>query len=76
MIAEEKLHFPMTFSLPLTSCLLKLPIREFNIYDATVAKTSLKVSSSRFSIYFAIVSVCLTFESAIQELNLEVRCQR
>ena len=37
--------------------------REFKIYDATVAKTSLKIASSRFSIYFAITSVCLTFES-------------
>ena len=38
-------------------------IREFKIYDETVAKTSLKIASSSFSIYFAIVSVCLTFES-------------
>ena len=38
-------------------------IREFKIYDATVAKTSLKIASSTFSIYFAIMSVCLTFES-------------
>ena len=37
--------------------------REFKIYDATVAKTSLKIVSSSFSIYFAIMSVCLTFES-------------
>ena len=27
--------------------------REFKIYDATVAKTSLKIASSSFSIYFA-----------------------
>ena len=32
-------------------------IREFKIYDATVAKTSLKIASSSFSIYFAIMSV-------------------
>ena len=38
-------------------------IREFKIYDATVAKTSLKIASSSFSIYFAIMSVCVTFES-------------
>ena len=38
-------------------------IREFKIYDATVAKTSLKIASSSFSIYFAIMSVCLTFEN-------------
>ena len=31
--------------------------REFKIYDATVAKTSLKIASSIFSIYFAIMSV-------------------
>ena len=37
--------------------------REFKIYDAIVAKTSLKIASSSFSIYFAIMSVCLTFES-------------
>ena len=37
--------------------------REFKIYDATVAKTSLKIASSSFSIYFAIMSVWLTFES-------------
>ena len=57
-----------------------LHIREFKIYDATEAKTSLKIASSSFSIYFAIMSVCLTFESkasgTTQELNLEVRCQR
>ena len=33
-------------------------IREFKIFDATVAKTSLKIASSSFSIYFAIMSVC------------------
>ena len=38
-------------------------VREFKIYDATVAKTSFKIASSSFSIYFAIMSVCLTFES-------------
>ena len=36
---------------------------EFKIYDATVAKTSLKIASSSFPIYFAIMSGCLTFES-------------
>ena len=34
-----------------------------SVYDATVAKTSLKIGSSSFSIYFAPMSVCLTFES-------------
>ena len=38
--------------------------REFKIFDATVAKTSLKIASSSFSIYFALMSVCLTFESS------------
>ena len=38
-----------------------LQSREFKI-DATVAKTSLKIASSSFLIYFAIISVCLTFE--------------
>ena len=51
------------FLLPSSSRFLKLPNREFKIYDATVAKTSLKIASSSFSIYFAIMSVCLTFES-------------
>ena len=54
--------------------------RELKIYDATVAKTSLKIASSSFSIYFAIMSVCLTFDmkasGTTQELNLEVQCQR
>ena len=38
-------------------------IREFKIYDATVAETSLKIAISSFSIYFASMSVCLTFDS-------------
>ena len=38
-------------------------IKEFKIYDATVAKTWLKIASSSFSIYSVIMSVCLTFES-------------
>ena len=38
-------------------------IREFKIYDATVAKTSLKIASSSLSIFFIIMSICLTFES-------------
>ena len=37
--------------------------REFKIYDATVAKTSLKIASSGLSIFFVIISVCVTFES-------------
>ena len=37
--------------------------REFKIYDATVAKSSLKIASSTFSIYFSIMPVCLSFES-------------
>ena len=42
---------------------LKIENREFKIYDVTVAKTSLKIASSSFSIYSVIMSVCLTFES-------------
>ena len=38
-------------------------IREFKIYDATVGKTSLKIASSSLSIFFVIISVCVTFES-------------
>ena len=37
-------------------------IRELKIYDATVAKTSLKIASSSLSIFFVIISVCLTFK--------------
>ena len=37
--------------------------REFKIYDATVAKTSLKIASSSLSIFYIIMSICLTFES-------------
>ena len=36
---------------------------EFKIYDATVAKTSLRIASSSLSIFFVIISVCVTFES-------------
>ena len=43
-------------------CLSSL-IRKFKIYDATVAKKSLKIASSSFSIYSVFMSVCLTFES-------------
>ena len=35
----EPYDFQMTFSLPSPSCLLKLPIREFKINDATAATT-------------------------------------
>jgi len=38
-------------------------IREFKIYDTTVAKTSLKIASSSSSTFLLIISVCLTFES-------------
>ena len=37
--------------------------REFNIYDATVTKTSLEIASSSVSIFFVIISFCVTFES-------------
>jgi len=37
--------------------------REFKNYDATVAKTWLKIASSGLSIFFVIISVCVTFES-------------
>ena len=35
---------------------------EFKNYDATVAKTWLKIASSGLSIFF-VISVCVTFES-------------
>ena len=37
--------------------------REFKNYDATIAKSSLKIASSNWSIFFVIISVCVTFES-------------
>jgi len=36
---------------------------EFKIYDPTVAKTSLKIASSRFSIFFVTILVCVIFKS-------------
>ena len=52
------------FLLPSSSWLLKLPNnREIEIYDATVAKMSLIIARSSLSIFFAIISVCVTFES-------------
>ena len=36
---------------------------ELKIYDATVAKTSLKISSSRMSIFFVNISFCVTFKT-------------
>ena len=51
------------FLLLSSSGLLKLPNREFKIYDVTVTKTSLKIASSSLSIFFVIISVCVTFES-------------
>ena len=39
-------------------------IREFNSYDAKVAKTSLKIASSILSLFFVIMSICITFKSS------------
>ena len=82
----------MTFSLPSTSCLLKLPNRdngnsnddtrncwmrknrEFKSYDATVAKTSVKIVSSSLSSLFQFVQL-LKAPGTAQELNLEMLCQ-
>ena len=33
------------------------------LYDATEAKTSLKIATSSLSIFFVIMSICLTLES-------------
>ena len=43
------------------------------MYDATVAKTSLKIASSSLLIFFAIMSVCLTFESWRNHSGTEFR---
>ena len=51
-------------------------IREFKIYDATVAKTSLKIASSSVSIYFVIMFVSpLKASGTTQELNLDMDFQ-
>ena len=46
-----------------SSRLLKVPYREFKIYDATVTKTSLKIASSSLPIFSIVMSICLTLES-------------
>ena len=44
--------------------MLKVRNRELRIlYDATVAKTLFKIASSSLSIFFFVMSICLTFES-------------
>ena len=40
-----------------------LNLMEFKVLDVTAAKTSLKIASLSLSIFFFIMSVCLTFES-------------
>ena len=42
---------------------VRLDLKEFKVKDATVAKKSLKIASLRLSIFFFIMSICLTFES-------------
>ena len=49
-------------SLPLPSW-IKLPNREFKIYDGTVPKTSLKMAGSCLLMFFVNISTYLTFES-------------
>ena len=50
----------VTFSLTSPLSLLKLPIRDFKICDATVTKTSFKIASSGLLIFFVVMSACLT----------------
>ena len=45
--------------------------REFNSYDATVAKTSLKIAS--LSLFFIIMLICITFESSWDYTGAEFR---
>ena len=45
--------------------------REFNSYDATVAKTSLKIAS--LSLFFVIMLICITFESSWDYPGTEFR---
>ena len=37
--------------------------KEFKNYDATLAKTWLKIASLDLSIFFVVILVCVTFES-------------
>jgi len=52
----------MTISL-LSGVVVVVSRRDCLNYEATVAKTSLKIASSGLSIFFVIISVCVTFES-------------
>ena len=45
--------------------------REFNSYDATVAKTSLKIAS--LSLLFVVMLICITFESSWDYPGTELR---
>ena len=45
----------------------------FKIYDATVAKTLLKIASSSLSVFFVIMPVSLTFESCQDNPGTEFR---
>ena len=55
------------------ACSSSCVTREFKIYDATVAKTSLKIASSSLSIFFVIISVCVTFNSWQEYSGTEFR---
>ena len=46
-------------------------IREFNSYDATVAKKALKIAS--LSLFFVIMLICITFESSWDYPGTEFR---
>ena len=41
----------------------KTVVSHLKIYDAAVAKTSLKIPNLRLTIFFVIISVCITFKS-------------
>ena len=62
-VTQTCLHTLMQPRLPANqSTRTILVIREFKIYDAAVAKTSLKIASSRVSIFFVTISVYVTFK--------------
>ena len=63
------------FLLLSSSGLLKLPNREFKIYDATVAKTSLKNCKFKFVNLFRRCPSLCNFLKASRTRNLEVQCQ-
>mgnify|MGYP000429939719 CR=1 FL=1 len=67
-LCQQSVSFPLDINVEFS-----VRLWEFKIYDVTVAKTSLKIASSSFSIFFVIISVCVTFESKHNYSGTEFR---